>query len=94
MGFVFLLAFLIQVMLLPEPTYKGPENFVYFRATGLDDELKRDPRVTWLVAFYAAWSPACINLAPVFAKISAEYALPNLKFGNAKSQYRNARSDS
>ena len=81
MGLVYLVAFLIQAMLLPEPTYKGPENLVYFRATGLDDELKRDPRVTWLVTFYAAWSPASINFAPIFSKLSADYGLPNLKFG-------------
>jgi len=81
MGLVYLVAFLLQAMLLPEPTYKGPENIVYFRATGLDDEIKRDPRVTWIVAFYAAWSPNCINLAPIFSKLSAEYGLPNLKFG-------------
>ena len=81
MGLVYLVAFLIQAMLLPEPTYKGPENLVYFRATGLDDELKRDPRVTWLVTFYAAWSPASINFAPIFSKLSADYGLSNLKFG-------------
>lgn len=81
MGLIYLVAFLLQAMLLPEPTYKGPENIVYFRATGLDDEIKRDPRVTWIVAFYAAWSPNCINLAPIFSKLSAEYGLPNLKFG-------------
>ena len=68
-------------MLLPEPTYKGPESIVYFRAAGLDDELTRDPRVTWLVTFYAAWSPACVNFSPMFSQMSAQYSLPNLKFG-------------
>lgn len=81
MGLVYLLIFVLQGVLLPEPTYKGPENIVYFRATGLDDELQRDPKVTWLVAFFAAWSPACVNFSPVFAKLSAKYSLPNLKFG-------------
>jgi len=81
MGLIYLVAFLLQAMLLPEPSYKGPENILYFRANGLDEELKRDPRVTWVVAFYAAWSPNCVNLAPIFSKISAEYSLPNLKFG-------------
>ncbi len=42
-------------MLLPEPTYQGPENIVYFRANGLEDELQRDPHVTWIVAFFAPW---------------------------------------
>ena len=58
-----------------------PENITYFRANGLDDELRRDPRVTWLVTFYAAWSPSAVNFQPVFSKISADYGLPNLKFG-------------
>ena len=67
--------------MLPEPTYKGPENITYFRANGLKDELARDPHVTWLVTFFAAWSPACINFAQTFSKISGQYHLPNLKFG-------------
>lgn len=83
MGLVYLVAFLVQSVLLPEPTYKGPENLVYFRATGLEDELKRDPRITWIVTFYAAWSPACINFAPTFSKLSADYGLANLKFGKS-----------
>nr|ADD38247.1 Thioredoxin-related transmembrane protein 2 homolog [Lepeophtheirus salmonis] len=81
MGLVYLVLFTLQAILLPEPTYKGPESIVYFRANGLDDELKRDPRVTWLVTFYTAWSPSSINFAPVFSKVSHAYSLPNLKFG-------------
>lgn len=80
-GLLYLLLFTLQGMLLPEPTYKGPENITYFRSDGLDEELKRDLHVTWLVTFYAAWSPASINFSPVFAKISSQYGLPNLKFG-------------
>ena len=32
-------------MLLPEPTYKGPENITYFRANSLAEELARDTKV-------------------------------------------------
>jgi hypothetical protein len=32
-------------MLLPEPTYKGPESIVYFRGNTLQEELKRDTKV-------------------------------------------------
>jgi thioredoxin-like negative regulator of GroEL len=70
-----------QGMLVPEPTYKGPENITYFRANSLAEELQRDLKVVWLVTFYAAWSPSCINFTNVFAKLSADYSLPNLKFG-------------
>lgn len=68
-------------MLLPEPTYKGPENITYFRANSLAEELQRDTKVVWLITFYAAWSPSCINFTNIFSKLSADYSLPNLKFG-------------
>ena len=37
--------YLFQGMLLPEPTYKGPENITYFRANSLAEELARDTKV-------------------------------------------------
>ena len=30
-GLVYLLLFTLQAILLPEPTYKGPEKIIYFR---------------------------------------------------------------
>lgn len=81
LGLVYIIMVLLQGMLLPEPTYKGPENITYFRANSLSDELARDTKVVWLVTFYAAWSPSCINFANIFSKLSADYSLPNLKFG-------------
>jgi hypothetical protein len=73
MGMVYLILVILQGVLLPEPTYKGPEHITYFRANGLEEELKRDPRVTWLVCFYAAWSPSSGNFAPTFSKCSNTY---------------------
>jgi len=81
LGLIYSLLFLLQGMMLPEPTYKGPENIVYFNSTSLKEELARDTKVIWMVTFYAAWSPACINFTHVFAKLSADYGLANLKFG-------------
>ena len=43
--------------------------------------LDASSKVVWIVTFYAAWSPACINFTHVFSKLSADYSLPNLKFG-------------
>ncbi|XP_076232211.1 thioredoxin-related transmembrane protein 2 homolog isoform X2 [Calliopsis andreniformis] len=69
-------------LLFPEPTYQGPENVIYLRgANGLQEELQRDTRIVWLVAFYTAWNPACVNFAPIFSELSAKYALENFKFG-------------
>ncbi len=80
-GLIYLVLFTLQAILLPEPTYKGPENITYFRSNGLAEELQRSRSVTWLITFYAAWSPASINFAPTFSKLSSKYSLPNLKFG-------------
>ncbi|KAI8425336.1 hypothetical protein MSG28_007105 [Choristoneura fumiferana] len=61
---------------------QGPELITYFRGPQtLDEELARHKQTTWLVCLYAAWHPACVNFAPVFAELSASYSLDNLKFG-------------
>lgn len=74
--------FSVTALLLPEPTYSGPNNIVYFHGlNGLEEELSRDKTRTWLVAFYTVWNPACVNFAPAFAKLSNDYHLDNLKFG-------------
>jgi hypothetical protein len=70
---IYTVFFLVFGMLLPEPTYSGPENVVYFRtAGGLEEELQRDKRITWLVVFYTVWNPSCTNFAPLFAQLSAQ----------------------
>ncbi|KAF6214531.1 hypothetical protein GE061_009274 [Apolygus lucorum] len=82
MGLVYAVLFVLVGLVLPEPTYSGPDKVTYFRtAAGLEDELTRDKRVTWLVAFYTAWNPTCVTMAPIFARLSADYDLDNLKFG-------------
>ncbi|XP_046675508.1 thioredoxin-related transmembrane protein 2 homolog [Homalodisca vitripennis] len=82
MGVFFGIIFILVGLLLPEPTYSGPENVIYFRtAQGVEDELMRNKKIAWLVTFYTAWNPACVNFAPVFSQLSVEYNLDNLKFG-------------
>lgn len=84
-GMIFAVVFILSALILPEPTYSGPENVTYFRtATALDDELqqqKEKQQVVWLVCFYCVWQPSCVNFAPIFSELSAEYHLENLRFG-------------
>jgi hypothetical protein len=62
----------VQGLLLPQPTYKGPKKVVYFRdGKTFKDEIARDKKIIWLVEFYTAWNPACVNFAPIFAELSA-----------------------
>jgi len=81
LGFAYGVICLIAMIMFPEPAYDGPENITYFRGPFLDHELEREPRVTWIIEFYAAWSPACVDFVPTFAEISNKYSLDNLKYG-------------
>lgn len=81
-GLGFLLICVLVGMLLPEPSYKGPEHITYFRnAQVFEEELTRDKRTSWLICFYTVWNPSCVNFAPIFAELSAEYNTDLLKFG-------------
>lgn len=80
-GLIYTVLCLIQMMVLPEPTYTGPDRVVYFQTQTLEDELARDKRIVWVIEFFALWSPPCINFASDFRALSAKYTLENLKFG-------------
>lgn len=78
---IFVLFWFLHFVFIPQPAYKGPQNIVYLRGSHLNDQLERDPRITWLVCFHATWSPPCADLEPVFAEISTKFSgLNNLKF--------------
>lgn len=36
----------------------------------VQDELNKDSRVTWIVEFFANWSPECQSFASVYADLS------------------------
>uniref|UniRef100_A0A5K3ELF3 Thioredoxin domain-containing protein n=1 Tax=Mesocestoides corti TaxID=53468 RepID=A0A5K3ELF3_MESCO len=61
----------------------GPESVYYFREATFAEVVERgDPRVTWIVAFYTVWSPACNALAPIFSELSHSYSgFSGLRFG-------------
>ncbi|EDO43837.1 predicted protein [Nematostella vectensis] len=81
LGILFFLVCIVLFVIFPEPSYKGPDNIRFFRGPALDDELKENPNVTWIVEFYAPWSPPCVRLAPIFAELSLKYNNDFLKFG-------------
>ncbi|KAH8270777.1 hypothetical protein KR018_001437 [Drosophila ironensis] len=81
-GLGFLLLCVLVGMVLPEPSYRGPEHVTYFRNIQVfEEELARDKRTAWLICFYAVWNPSCVHFAPVFAELSAEYNTEHLRFG-------------
>jgi len=78
---IYSLAWFLHFVFLPQPIYKGPEKIQYYRGMHLINDIKSDARITWLVCFYAPWSPPCIDLASVFAELSNKYGdLKNFRF--------------
>ncbi|EDW40105.1 GL21292 [Drosophila persimilis] len=81
-GLGFLLMCVLVGMVLPEPSYRGPEHITYFRNSQVfEEELVRDKRTSWLICFYTVWNPSCVHFAPVFAELSHEYNAEYLRFG-------------
>lgn len=69
---------------MPISEIKGP------RITEIDEkteEIKEKKETNldakyWIVMLYANWSVACLNFEAVLAKLSIQYDIPHLKFGN------------
>eukprot|EP00029_Vermamoeba_vermiformis_P011695 TRINITY_DN6503_c0_g1_i1.p1 TRINITY_DN6503_c0_g1~~TRINITY_DN6503_c0_g1_i1.p1 ORF type:complete len:233 (-),score=46.69 TRINITY_DN6503_c0_g1_i1:162-860(-) len=72
--------YFIQFVLFAQPFYDGPQRIEELNPTTLAAAIS-DANTTWLINFYARWSPPCLDLAPVFADLSLKYTTPHFKFG-------------
>lgn len=81
MGLLYLTLCIVFLMTCKPPLYMGPEYIKYFSDKTIDDELDRDGRVTWIVEFFANWSPECQSFASIYADLSLKYNCAGLKFG-------------
>lgn len=81
MGLLYLTLCIVFLMTCKPPLYMGPEYIKYFSDKTIDDELNKDSRVTWIVEFFANWSPECQSFASVYADLSLKYNCAGLKFG-------------
>ncbi|XP_067105832.1 thioredoxin-related transmembrane protein 2-B [Osmerus mordax] len=81
MGLLYLTLCIVLLMTCKPPLYMGPEYIKYFSDKTIEDELERDNRVTWIVEFFANWSPECQSFASVYADLSLKYNCTGLKFG-------------
>ncbi|XP_038135659.1 thioredoxin-related transmembrane protein 2-B [Cyprinodon tularosa] len=81
MGLLYLTLCIVFLMTCKPPLYMGPEYIKYFSDKTMDDELNKDSRATWIVEFFANWSPECQSFASVYADLSLKYNCAGLKFG-------------
>lgn len=66
----------------PQPFFDGPTKIVDLNPQNFTLLVEKDSkRETWIVEFFAPWSPQCLALEPAFAEISNEYASDTLQFG-------------
>jgi len=81
LGIVYFFILMVHFVLVGEPVPpKGPEQVTYFEGLEPLTEALKDPECIWLVAFYTTWAPNCAQLAPIFAELSNNYTLPNMKW--------------
>lgn len=52
------------------PLSRVQDRVLYHNHLCVQDELERDNRVTWIVEFFANWSPECQSFASVYADLS------------------------
>ncbi|KAK7166007.1 hypothetical protein R3I93_005942 [Phoxinus phoxinus] len=81
LGLLYLTLCIVFLMICKPPLYMGPEYIKYFNDKTIDEELEKDHRVTWIVEFFANWSPECQSFASVYADLSLKYNCAGLKFG-------------
>ncbi|KAG1962917.1 thioredoxin-related transmembrane protein 2-A [Pimephales promelas] len=81
LGLLYLTLCVVFLITCKPPIHMGPEYIKYFSDSTIDEELQRDGRETWIVEFYANWSPECQSFAPIFADLSLKYSCLGLKFG-------------
>ncbi|XP_058874870.1 thioredoxin-related transmembrane protein 2-B [Acipenser ruthenus] len=81
MGLLYLTLCIVFLMTCKPPLYMGPEYVKYFNDKTIDEEIMKDQRVSWLVEFFANWSPECQSFASVYADLSLKYNCEGLKFG-------------
>ena len=80
---------------MPIDEIKGPriveldDNGEPKEEEGKEKEDKKEKKLDldakyWIIMLYANWSVACLNFEAVLAKLSIQYDVPHLKFGNVK----------
>lgn len=72
------LAFLVVYLLVPQPTYQGPENVMELTPGSFKVLVEDAPEGSppWLVEYYSPWAGGHAQLQPILAKLSIEYGAP------------------
>ncbi|KAA8493800.1 Thioredoxin-related transmembrane protein 2-A [Porphyridium purpureum] len=73
--------FFTIALFVPQPRKKDPANVLTLTSSSVDDILRRKDNSIWIIQVYAAWSPLCTQLAPLFGGMAENYTHSRLYFG-------------
>ena len=64
----------MQALLLPQPSYNGPQRITYFNdVKTFREEVSKAKKGYWLIEFYTLWNSSCVDFASIFAELSHKY---------------------
>lgn len=80
---IYIFGYLGIAMTFPQPFFTGKSKMTEFTPETLTDvvENQTDESITWIIEFFAPWSPQCLILEPVIADISNQYSSDRVHFG-------------
>jgi len=82
--FIYLLLCALRIKFLnsnPEDSRPHATHVVHFSDKTLEETLKHDNRITWVIEAFTTWSSECSEFASVFADLSLDYGHEFLRFG-------------
>lgn len=83
-GLVYLIFCGLRIKFFNEDTEKYSkmtEHIVHFTDQTLEETLKSDHKVVWIIEAFANWSHVCSEVAPVFSDLASDYGHEFLRFG-------------
>lgn len=80
LGFVYVLLCFLSLWIFPDVFTEGPEEILYLSDKTLDEVMRENSSVVWVIEFFTTWSPQCHAVAPVFLDLAKEFATDYLRF--------------
>jgi len=81
LSIVYSLVCLLRMWCFPENFGEMKEKLLHFNDKTLEETLKENPKIVWVVQFYTTWSPACRASLPAFSAVSLDYCDEHLRYG-------------
>merc|ERR1712038_369426 len=83
-GLIYLVVMGLRIKFFNEDTAKYnkfTEHIVHFTDSTLEETLKADHKVVWVIEAFANWSNDCTEVAPVFSDLAFDYGHEFVRFG-------------